>query len=208
MISELMTDQPGQFLKVHKAFTGDLERLEHQERKSVTVIRTIPQFEQEIRLAEYSLERAEGIIEFVKQAGLHDEEAEKFDEWTGEVGPVDAIDSFVKLVDNYLDAYINDLTEVVAGWNHLAKAGIPEPAMPAGLARRVENLDRRAGTLAVELGKQHDNELIARLLKRISNHRKLTVDETLRLFDAVAVDVTVKEMPSVRRADWYSDDGR
>ena len=208
MLAELMTDRPGQFQAVHQTFSGDLEKLEHPKRKPAKAISNIRQFEREIRLAEHSLDRAEGVVEFVKQAGLHDDEAVKFDEWTGEVGPVEAIHSFVKLVENDLESYISNLTEIVAEWNHLASEGLLEPAMPAELMKRVDKLEVRAGILAVELGKQHDNELIARLLTRISTHRKLTVDETLRLFDAVAVDVTVKEMPSVRRADWYGDDGR
>ena len=208
MLAELMTDRPGQFEIVREIFSVDPEQLECSARKPETMISNIHQFEQEICRSEHSLDLAEGFVEFVRQAGLHNAEAVKFDEWTGEVGPVEAIDSIVNLADNYLDAHINNLKEVVTGWNQLVRARIPEPAMPAELMKRVDKLEVRAGILAVELGKQHDNELIARLLTRISTHRKLTVDETLRLFDAVAVDVTVKEMPSVRRADWYGDDGR
>ena len=208
MLAELMTDRPGQFQVIRETFSGDLEKLEHPERKPVTTISNIRQFEQEVRLAEYSLDRAEGVLDFVKQAGQHDAEAVKFDEWTGDVGPVEAIDSFVKLVDTYLETYIKNLTEVVAGWNHLAKARILEPAMPDTLVQRVERLESRAATFIAELGKAHDNDLVARLLMRIGKQRKLTLDEQFRLVDAVRLDWKVKEEPSVRRADWYGDDGR
>lgn len=208
MLADLMIDQPGQFQVVHQIFCGDLEKLEHPEREPVKAISNIRQFEREIDLAEHSLDRAEGVVDFVRQAGFDDGEAAKFDEWTGEVGPVEAINSFVKLMETDLESCISNLTEIVGEWNHLASEGLLEPAMPVGLVKRVQNLEGRAGTLVTELGKQEDNELIARLLIRVGEHRPLTAAEKIRLSDAIRMKVKVRTEPSERRADWYGDDGR
>ncbi len=208
MLAELMTDRPGQFQMVHQTFSGDLEKLEHPEREPVKAISNIRQFEREIDLAEHSLDRAEGIVEFVKQAGFNDEEAAKFDKWTGEVGPVEAINCFVKLVEDDLESFVSNLTEIVGEWNHLASEGLLEPALPTSLVKRVQNLEGRTGTLVTELGKQEDNELVARLLIRVGNHRPLTGAEKIRLSDAVRIRVQFKTEPSIYREDWYGEDGR
>ena len=59
-----------------------------------------------------------------------------------------------------------------------------------------------------EVTKKHDNDLVARLLMRVGKQRQLTLAEQFRLADAVRLDWKVKNQPSVRRADWYGDDGR
>ena len=100
------------------------------------------------------------------------------------------------------------LRKVVKGWNRRAKADEVEPDLPPKLAKRVKRLDARVKGLAAEITKSHDNDLVARLLMRIGKQRKLTLAEQFRLVDAVRLDWKVKEEPSVRRADWYGDDGR
>lgn len=62
--------------------------------------------------------------------------------------------------------------------------------------------------LVEKLSDEQKNDLIRRLLIRQSGHRPLTVDEKLTLLDAVKLDVAINEEPSVRRVDWYDDDGR
>ena len=38
--------------------------------------------------------------------------------------------------------------------------------------------------------------------------RQLSVDEKMRLLRSVQIDAEVNEEPSIRREDWYGDDGR
>jgi hypothetical protein len=64
----------------------------------------------------------------------------------------------------------------------------------------------------VELVKQlpdaQQKDLIAQLLSEQAQKRPLTVEEKIQLLDAAKLDSAVNEEPSVRREDWYGDDGR
>ena len=59
-----------------------------------------------------------------------------------------------------------------------------------------------------QFSEQQRKERIADRLIQISRQRELTVEEKLRLSDAVELDLPVKTMPTVRRSHWYGDDGR
>ncbi|MAS37947.1 MAG: hypothetical protein CL610_28390 [Anaerolineaceae bacterium] len=62
--------------------------------------------------------------------------------------------------------------------------------------------------LVEQLSEEQQQDLIKRLLARSAHQRPLTVEEKLQLLDAVKLDVAVNEEPSIRRVDWYDDDGR
>jgi hypothetical protein len=62
--------------------------------------------------------------------------------------------------------------------------------------------------LVEQLSEDQQKDLVKRLLTRQAHQRPLTVEEKLKLLDAVKLDVAVNEEPSIRRADWYDDDGR
>lgn len=62
--------------------------------------------------------------------------------------------------------------------------------------------------LVEQLSEEQQNDLIARLLTRQAQQRPLTVEEKIKLLDAMKLDIAIREEPSVRRADWYGDDGR
>ena len=49
--------------------------------------------------------------------------------------------------------------------------------------------------------------LVTHLLE-IGKHRPLSIAERKALFEASILDMQVASMPSVRRIDWYDDDGR
>lgn len=55
------------------------------------------------------------------------------------------------------------------------------------------------------LERQHD--LLRRLLDKADN-RQLTKEEKKALYHASILSVPVLDAPSVRRQDWYGDDGR
>jgi hypothetical protein len=62
--------------------------------------------------------------------------------------------------------------------------------------------------LVEQLTKDQQQDLMQRLLARHAQGGALTIEEKLSLLDAAKIDNPVNEAPSVRRADWYGDDGR
>lgn len=45
-------------------------------------------------------------------------------------------------------------------------------------------------------------------LQRVAQQRQLTKEERKALFEATISSIPMKEEPSIRREDWYDDDGR
>lgn len=72
--------------------------------------------------------------------------------------------------------------------------------LPIGYEQLVELIE--------QLSEEQQKDLIKRLLTRQAQQRSLTVAEKLKLLDAVKLNVVVNEEPSIRRVDWYADDGR
>lgn len=61
--------------------------------------------------------------------------------------------------------------------------------------------------LVEQLPAEQQQDLLVRLLDKAKN-RSLSVEEKKALFHASILSVPVNEAPSVRREDWYGDDGR
>ena len=61
--------------------------------------------------------------------------------------------------------------------------------------------------LVDRLPPQQQTQLTAHLLD-LARKRQLSVQEKMNLLRTAQIDIEVIEEPSVRRADWYSDDGR
>jgi hypothetical protein len=62
--------------------------------------------------------------------------------------------------------------------------------------------------LVEQLTEAQQKDLLVRLLTRQPQPPLLTIEEKLTLLDAVGLNVAINETPSIRRADWYNDDGR
>jgi hypothetical protein len=62
--------------------------------------------------------------------------------------------------------------------------------------------------LVEQLPEEQQKDLIARLLTQRSRQRALTAGEKIQLLDVAKLHNPIKEEPSVRRVDWYDDDGR
>jgi hypothetical protein len=62
--------------------------------------------------------------------------------------------------------------------------------------------------LVKQLSETQRKDLIAQLLSEAAQRRPLTVEEKIQLLDAAQLENAVNEAPSVRREDWYDDDGR
>lgn len=61
--------------------------------------------------------------------------------------------------------------------------------------------------LVDQLPPHEQTQLVSHLLE-MARARPLTSDEKMRLLRAVQIDVKVLCEPSIRREDWYNDDGR
>ena len=61
--------------------------------------------------------------------------------------------------------------------------------------------------LVEQLQEAQKHDLLRYLLQQTSN-RDLTVEEKLALYHASIQHHAVNEAPSLRREDWYDDDGR
>ena len=62
--------------------------------------------------------------------------------------------------------------------------------------------------LVEQLTEEQKQALITRLLTERSQQRPLTAKEKIALLDAGKIYNPVSETPSIRREDWYGDDGR
>ena len=181
----------------------------HQSKTPIQVADKIPAFEGNVATGEFLVNVFLGsFVNLVHQAAQDDERAHAFDVWADGQDLAIAFDTYERTVVPLYKESTAILRKVVKGWNRRAKAGELEPGLPPELARRVEQLDKRIRKLTRQITKKEDNELIARLLIRVGNHRPLTAAEKIRLSDAVRVKVKYKIEPSERRADWYGDNAR
>jgi len=53
-----------------------------------------------------------------------------------------------------------------------------------------------------------EQETLARHLQQHAEEKKRRVEEWKKRFEAVIIRLPVLEEPSIRREDWYDDDGR
>lgn len=150
----------------------------------------------------------EAVVEFARQAGQDDETARAFDRWTESYGPAGFFDACEETLAPGLNRYADNFNKDVEGWQRIAAAGVIGPELPLQLAERIVQLDARIEKLTKEVIKIYDNDLVARLLMRVGKQRQLTLDEQLRLADAVTLEWKVLNEPSLRRADWYGADGQ
>lgn len=62
--------------------------------------------------------------------------------------------------------------------------------------------------LVEQLSEEQQSKLIDHILDERKRKRPLTAREKIQLLRAAQIDVEVLEEPSIRREDWYGDDGR
>ena len=63
----------------------------------------------------------------------------------------------------------------------------------------------------VSLVEQLPDDQKQTLIKRVQAHAdaaELSAEQKITRFEAIVIDAEVIEVPSVRREDWYDDDGR
>ena len=62
--------------------------------------------------------------------------------------------------------------------------------------------------LIKQLPAEERQHLLADLLQETARERELTAQEKIALLDAAKLNHKVLDQPSIRREDWYGDDGR
>jgi hypothetical protein len=62
--------------------------------------------------------------------------------------------------------------------------------------------------LVDQLNEDQQRELVVHVLTQRSRQRVLTTEEKIQLLDAAKLTNAIREEPSIRRTDWYGDDGR
>jgi hypothetical protein len=60
--------------------------------------------------------------------------------------------------------------------------------------------------LVEQLPEAEQDDLLKRLAQR--KQKSLTAEEKIRLLNEAILSIPVNEEPSIRREDWYDDDGR
>ena len=175
----------------------------------IQVFEKVSQFENDVTEGEQLINFAlVNFVEYVRQGGQDDDVALDFDRWANGRDLAEGFATYEREVVPGLKRHAAILHAIVNGWRKRAAAGEVEPDLPQELTRRVTQLEALVKRLTRQITKKRNNEMIARLLIRIANHRPLSAPEKIRLSDAVRMNVKVKTMPSVYREDWYGDDGR
>ncbi len=62
--------------------------------------------------------------------------------------------------------------------------------------------------LVEQLSEEQQRDLITQILTHRARQRPLTAEEKIQLLDAAKLHNPVNEAPSIRRSDWYDDNGR
>ena len=62
--------------------------------------------------------------------------------------------------------------------------------------------------LVEQLSEEQQRDLITQILTHRSRQRPLTSEEKIQLLDTAKLHNPVNETPSIRRSDWYDDNGR
>ena len=131
------------------------------------------------------------------------------------------LEDFLEKFDTEFPPLIQSLPSPIYHLSKAAKSLSDQFASPDAHAAASANLIQRVGAIEEQVKQlterqqalvatyeKHKDEWIADLLIQISRQRELTATEKLRLSDAVELAIPVQTTPSVRREDWYGDDGR
>ncbi len=62
--------------------------------------------------------------------------------------------------------------------------------------------------LIEQLSDEQQQDLITQIMTLRTQRRPLSPEEKIQLLDAAKLHNPVNETPSIRRSDWYNDDGR
>jgi len=97
----------------------------------IPVTEMVTQFEGDVTgCEEYINIGLDGFVEFVRQAGLDDDVALKFDIWTVDLDLAQTFTMFEEQLAPHIKAQTAFLRRIVGDWNRRAKAGEIKPDLP------------------------------------------------------------------------------
>lgn len=59
-----------------------------------------------------------------------------------------------------------------------------------------------------QLSEEQQQQLINQIMEQRLRRRPLNTEEKIQLLESAQIHNPINETPSIRRADWYDDDGR
>lgn len=170
--------------------------------ESFYIDKEVREFERDVLEVERRAVSIEAFVERVRQAGMDDKQAKEFDELTEDPDLSKTLDVFEREYVISVKQQVENLVERAELWPILDNSRLLTASLPM-----VFRLDKQLNEWAEELYKEYDNVLIMRLFTRVAKYRPLTLAEKLRLDDAAKLEWEVVNQPSVRRRDWYGEDG-
>lgn len=170
-------------------------------------IAEIMRFERDVENSKEFFELFRWMLAVFKQAGLHGETAKQVDERMSDYAQALAEgDRWVKLLGEHVDI----LTRIFQGLTSWIKQSgnndQTEEALKRSLQIRLHI--KQYDQLFQEFDQNWGEELLAKILIQVARYRTLSAKEKIFLLDAAKIDVPIKKMPSMRREDWYGDNGR
>ena len=170
-------------------------------------IAEIMRFERDVENSKEFFELFRWMLAVFKQAGLHDETAKQVDERMGDYAQALAEGNrLVRLLGERVDI----LTRIFHGLTHWIKQSGNHDQTEEALKRssQIRLHIKQYDQLFQEFDQNWGEELLAKILIQVAKFRTLSAREKIFLLDAAKIDVPIKKMPSMRREDWYGDDGR
>lgn len=179
-------------------------RMQPNERSPLEAVK---QLETDVEGSREYFELFQGILALFKQAGLRGETAKQVDERMGDYTQVLAEGNrWIRLLDERVDI----LTKVFQGLSNWVKQSDRNDQIEETLKRtaQIRLRIKQYGQIVQEFDRNWSEELLAKILIQVAKYRTLSAKEKIFLLDAAKIDVPIKKMPSMRREDWYGDDGR
>lgn len=186
--------------KVHADFRREII-------EAFSIDREIREFERDVLEVERHAVSIEAFVERVRQAGMDDKKANEFDELTDDPDLSETLDVFDREYVSSVRQQMENLVERAEHWPTLANSRLVTSSLPNSLVLKVFRLNNQLNEWSEELYKEYDNILIMRLFTRVAKYRPLSLSEKLRLDDAAKLEREIVNQPSVRRKDWYAEDG-
>lgn len=172
-----------------------------------TPMEAAKRFQTDVENSREYFELFQGLLTLFKRAGRHQETAKQVDEGMGDYAQTLAEGN--RLV-GLLGERVAILTRILHGLTHWVEQSDHPDQIEAALKQtsQIAPLIKQYGQIVQELKDDWDERLLAKILIQAAQFRNLSAKEKIFLLDAAKIDIPIKKMPSMRREDWYGDDGR
>ena len=147
------------------------------------------------------------LLTLFKRAGRHPETAKRVDERMEDFSTLLVEgERWIQL----LGVRVDILTTYYHGLTHWIEQSDHPDQIELALKQtsQIAPLIKQYGQIVQELKEDWDERLLAKILTQVAQFRNLSAKEKIFLLDAAKIDIPIKKMPSMRREEWYGDDGR